>query len=94
MPLTPQILEELRSVVGREGLVTAPEELRTYECDGLTAYRAVPGAVVLPRTAEAVQSVVRICHRERIPFVARGSGTGLSGAPCRWPAGWSSAWPA
>jgi len=79
MPLTPKILEELRSVVGREGLITAPEELRTYECDGLTAYRAVPGAVVLPRTAEAVQSVVRICHRERIPFVARGSGTGLSG---------------
>jgi glycolate oxidase len=79
MALTPQILDELRSVVGREGLITAPEELRTYECDGLTAYRAVPGAVVLPRAAEAVQGVVRICHRARIPFVARGSGTGLSG---------------
>ena len=79
MPLTPQVLEELRSVVGPEGLITAPEDLRTYECDGLTAYRAVPGAVVLPRTAEAVQGVVRICHRARIPFVARGSGTGLSG---------------
>jgi glycolate oxidase len=79
MALSPQILEELRSVVGREGLLTAPEELRTYECDGLTAYRAVPGAVVLPLSAEQVQGAVRICHRARIPFVARGSGTGLSG---------------
>src|SRR6516164_5300194 len=79
MAITPEILEELRSAVGREGLITAPEELRTYECDGLTAFRAVPGAVVLPRNTEEVQRVVRICHGARIPFVARGSGTGLSG---------------
>jgi glycolate oxidase len=79
MAITPEIVEQLRSVVGREGLITAPEELRTYECDGLTAFRAIPGAVVLPRSTEEVQGVVRICHRARIPFVARGSGTGLSG---------------
>jgi glycolate oxidase len=79
MAITPEILEQLRSVVGRDGLITAPEELRTYECDGLTAFRAVPGAVVLPRSAEEVQGVVRICHGARLPFVARGSGTGLSG---------------
>ena len=79
MAMTPEILEQLRSVVGREGLITSPEELRTYECDGLTAFRAVPGAVVLPRGTEEVQGVVGICHQARIPFVARGSGTGLSG---------------
>jgi glycolate oxidase len=72
-------LEELRSVLGPHGLITSPEEARTYECDGLTNFRVMPLAVVLPTSAEEVQAVVRICHRERIPFVARGSGTGLSG---------------
>jgi len=61
------------------GLITAPNQLQTYECDGLTNFRVLPGAVVLPRTTEQVQAIVRICHKHRIPFVARGSGTGLSG---------------
>ena len=61
------------------GLVTAANQLQTYECDGLTNFRIMPGAVVLPRTAEQVQAVIRICARHKIPFVARGSGTGLSG---------------
>src|ERR1700681_2505674 len=72
-------LEDLRSVLGPHGLITSPEEARTYECDGLTNFRVMPLAVVLPTSAEEVQAVVRICHRERILFVARGSGTGLSG---------------
>jgi glycolate oxidase len=55
------------------------EERRTYECDGLTNFRKVPGVVVLPASTSQVQQIVRICHREKIPFVARGSGTGLSG---------------
>src|SRR6185295_2322781 len=55
------------------------EEVRTYECDGLTNFRVKPIAVVLPTSTEQVQGVLRVCHRERIPFVARGSGTGLSG---------------
>ncbi len=74
-----RILNELRALVGPSGLITAPEELHTYECDGLTNFRVLPAAVVLPTSAEQVQAVVRVCHRERIPFVARGSGTGLSG---------------
>jgi glycolate oxidase len=53
--------------------------LRTYESDGLTAYRCSPGLVVLPETANHVAAVVRACADSRIPFVARGSGTGLSG---------------
>jgi glycolate oxidase len=60
-------------------VIASPEELRTYECDGLTNFRVVPDAVVLPDSTEEVQAILRICHRERIPFVARGSGTGLSG---------------
>src|SRR5437879_13278339 len=74
-----RILDQFRAIVGKDGLITEPEQLRTYECDGLTNFRVVPSAVVLPTSTEQVQGVVRTCHRERIPFVARGSGTGLSG---------------
>ena len=74
-----RILDELRSVVGERGLISAAEELHTYECDGLTNFRVMPQAVLLPATTVQVQGIVRVCYRERIPFVARGSGTGLSG---------------
>src|SRR6266568_1983112 len=73
------ILQELRSIVGERGLISSPEELHTYECDGLTNFRVLPRAVLLPTSTEQVQAIVRLCHREKIPFVARGSGTGLSG---------------
>ncbi len=54
-------------------------ELKPYECDGLSAYRSVPGLVVLPETVEQVQHVLRCCRQWQVPVVARGSGTGLSG---------------
>jgi glycolate oxidase len=72
-------LNEFRAIVGERGLISSPEELHTYECDGLTNFRVMPRAVLLPISVGQVQGVVRICHRELIPFVARGSGTGLSG---------------
>jgi glycolate dehydrogenase FAD-linked subunit len=59
--------------------IREPEQLRTYECDGLTGHRVVPALVALPGSVEEVQAVVRLCNEERIPFVARGAGTGLSG---------------
>jgi len=74
-----RILEAFRSITSERGLITSEEELKTYECDGLTNFRVLPQAVLLPRSTEQVQAIVRVCHRERIPFVARGSGTGLSG---------------
>src|SRR6185369_4308123 len=74
-----RIVRELRAIVGDRGLITSPEELRTYECDGLTNFRVMPSAVLLPDSTKQVQAILRICHRERIPFVARGAGTGLSG---------------
>jgi glycolate oxidase len=86
--LTPAILDELRAALDsgasttdprQSGLITAPNQLQTYECDGLTAFRVMPGAVALPRSTEQVQAVVRICAKHNIPFVARGAGTGLSG---------------
>lgn len=73
------LLSELRSIVGAGGLVTAPEDLHTYESDALTYFRAMPRAVLLPDSTAQVQAIVRLCHREKIPFVARGAGTGLSG---------------
>src|SRR5207245_9512515 len=77
-----QILDQFRTIVGR-GLITEPSQLHTYECDGLTNFRVMPQAVLLPVSTEDVQAIVRICHREKIPFVARGSGTGLSGGALR-----------
>jgi glycolate oxidase len=74
-----RIFQELRAIVGPAGLITSSEELRTYESDALTNFRVVPFAVLLPSTAAEVQAIIRICHREKMPFVARGSGTGLSG---------------
>ena len=74
-----RILQELRGIVDRRAFISSPEELHTYECDGLTNFRVMPLAVLLPKSTEEVQAIVRVCHRERIPFVARGSGTGLSG---------------
>ncbi len=79
MSLTAAFVAELRDALGPEHVITEPEQLRVYECDGLTGHRAVPELVVLPASTEEVQAVVRACHRERVPFVARGAGTGLSG---------------
>src|SRR5260370_33918955 len=78
-PMDARLLDEIRSIAGARGLLSAPEELHTYECDGLTNFRVMARAVLLPNSTDQVQAIVRICHRERIPFVARGSGTGLSG---------------
>ena len=68
----------LRRDLGDGAVITDPATRRTYECDGLTAYRSMPGLVVLPEDAEGVQATVRACRDARVPFVARGSGTGLS----------------
>jgi len=77
--MTAGVLADYHAALDARGVISALEELKTYECDGLTNFRVVPDAVLLPATTEQVQAIVRICHRERIPFVARGSGTGLSG---------------
>ena len=73
------LIPTLAEICGPDNVITDPLELRTYECDGLTSHRAVPALVVFPASAEQVAAVVRECAAARVPFVARGSGTGLSG---------------
>jgi glycolate oxidase len=74
-----QLIETMQGILGPQGVIHEREQLRTYECDGLMNYRVIPDLVVLPESAEHVQKIVRTCYEEGIPFVARGSGTGLSG---------------
>jgi glycolate oxidase len=69
----------LRDIYPADRLFTEPAQVAPYESDALTAFRRRPEAVVLPRTRDEVVSTVRLCYRERVPFVARGSGTSLSG---------------
>ena len=73
--LTPMALVgELKRVLPPDALIEEPEQLRTYECDGLTGHRVVPAFVALPSTTEEVQAVVRACATAGTPFVARGAG--------------------
>ncbi|RCW45297.1 glycolate oxidase [Halopolyspora algeriensis] len=73
------LIRRFRDALAPDAVITDPQQLRTYECDGLANHRVVPAVVVLPEDAEQVRSVVRACAEYGIPFVARGSGTGLSG---------------
>src|ERR1700689_4019758 len=74
-----ELVPRMRDICGARNVITDPLELRTYECDGLTAHRCVPALVVLPSSALEVAAVVAACAGAGVPFVARGSGTGLSG---------------
>lgn len=73
-----QVCAELRKTLPRVKLLTRVEELRAYECDGLSAYRRMPDAVALPDTVEDLQAIMRICREHSVPVVARGAGTGLA----------------
>ncbi len=70
---------ELAAIVPATSLLTTPEEVKPYECDGLTVYRALPAAVVLPDTEAQVVAILKVCHAAKLPVVARGAGTSLSG---------------
>mgnify|MGYP003603088612 FL=1 len=69
----------MRAVLPQHCVLSRPEDTRPYECDGLSLYRALPMAVVLPETEAQVQAVLRLCKSLNVPVVARGAGTGLSG---------------
>ncbi len=74
-----QVLLALRAVLPPHCILSREEETRPYECDGLSLYRSVPMAVVLPESEAQVQAVLKTCKRLSVPVVARGAGTGLSG---------------
>lgn len=73
------LIDALQQVLPADALLYESEDLRPYECDGLSAYRHLPMVVAIPTTVEQVQEIMRICHRLEVPVVARGAGTGLSG---------------
>src|SRR3982751_4984341 len=71
--------KELAAILGPERVISDRQRLRTYECDGLAHYKVIPALVAFPHTAAECAEVVRACVGAGVPFVARGSGTGLSG---------------
>jgi len=73
------LLPRLAALLPRGAVLSAPEDLRPYECDGLTAYRQLPRAVAIPDAEDQVRAILRLCHELAVPVVARGAGTGLSG---------------
>jgi glycolate oxidase len=81
------VFNRLASLLPGARLLTQPEQLAAYESDGLTAFRTRPLAVAIPESADEVIALVRFCHQEKLPFVARGSGTSLSGGSLPIPEG-------
>lgn len=73
------LIRPLKRIAGDRFVLDAPEELLVYECDGCTLVKTRPEVVVIPADTAEVAAVVKLCAEYRIPFVARGSGTGLSG---------------
>ncbi len=74
-----EFLTALNRIFPSARLLTRPAQLAPYESDAVTAYRVRPRAVVIPETQAEVIQAVRLCYQHRVPFLARGSGTGLSG---------------
>ncbi len=74
-----EIIAAMQKILPRDSVLTEDDELRVYECDGLSAYRQIPLTVVLPETVEQVSAVLRFCHENGVKVVPRGAGTSLSG---------------
>src|SRR3712207_5178987 len=74
-----EVAAALRAFMPAAAVLFEREDVQPYECDGLSAYRQVPMIVALPENEEQVRRIVQICHEKRVPVIARGAGTGLSG---------------
>ncbi|MFI4907399.1 MAG: FAD-linked oxidase C-terminal domain-containing protein [Steroidobacterales bacterium] len=79
MAFVNDVIDRLRCVLSAGALLASTEELKPYECDALTLYRQLPLAVALPADEAEVAAVLRACAQARVPVIARGAGTGLSG---------------
>src|SRR5713226_5323958 len=73
------LLDSLRSIVGRDGVLTSASDLLVYECDGYTIEKNKPDVVVFPTSTEQVVQIVGACNEAGVPFLPRGAGTSLSG---------------
>jgi glycolate oxidase len=76
---TISLIDRLRAIVGREGILTSPSELLVYECDGFTIEKNKPDVVVFPTSTEQVVQIVKVCNELDVPFLPRGAGTSLAG---------------
>src|SRR6202162_6616655 len=74
-----EVAAVLRTFMPASAVLYEREDVQPYECDGLSAYRQVPMVVALPENEAQVQLILKTCHALRVPVVARGAGTGLSG---------------
>jgi len=74
-----ELLADMRAALPDLEILHREEDLKPYECDGLSAYRTTPLMVVLPERLEQVAGILKLCRRLQVPVVARGAGTGLSG---------------
>ncbi len=79
MPNRNEIPALFSGLLPKNNILTSAEMLRPYECDGYTAYKSLPLAVLLPETTQQVIEIVKACQRESLPIVTQGAGTGLSG---------------
>ena len=75
----PNLVEQLREVVGSEAVLSAHSDVMVYECDGFVIEKSCPDVVVLPETASQISAIVCICNEADVPFLPRGAGTSLAG---------------
>ena len=74
-----QLVQMLSTLLDDDSILYKTEDTRPYECDGLSAYRQLPLVVLLPKTIDEIQAIVKLCAEHAVPVIARGAGTGLSG---------------
>src|SRR5262249_29140566 len=77
--LDPSVHAALAAILPPSALLTTPAATKAYQCDGVTLFREIPAAVLLPETEAQVVAILRRCHESGVPVVARGAGTSLSG---------------
>ena len=82
-----ELIRRLRALLPAHALLAEEEDMRPYDCDGLTAYRQLPLLVALPESEAQVQGILKVCHELQAPVVARGAATGLSGGATPHPDG-------
>jgi len=74
-----QLVAALKKILPTDAVLSSPEALTPYECDGFAGYRQMPAVVLLPTQESEVVQILKLAHTMDIPVVARGAGTGLSG---------------
>jgi glycolate oxidase len=79
MPLTLEVVDRLKALVGNSNVLTAQEDLIPYAFDGTAALLQLPGCVAFAQTTEEIAAVLKLANETKVAIVTRGSGTGLSG---------------